>query len=329
MAQAQAQIAALQSDKEVLRLENLALQERVQQLSAATNLAAAAPALAPFEDPSRIKQLQKERDSLQKQLDAAKAKLAGRKGRPAASADVAALEKQLAAAQARLAVLEAKPAPYTADELALLDQSGSRPATATPASGKRPAAELPPGTVKFAAEAQRYFAAGQLDKAEEAYLQVLRQDQKNAPALANIAAIQLEENHLATAEMNLQQALDLAPDDAYSLCLLGQLKFREAKYNEALAALSRAAKLDPDSAEIQNYLGLTLSEKGLRGPAETALRKAIQLQPNYGSAHNNLAVFYITQQPPYVALARWHYQKALACGHPQNPDLEKLLDSKK
>ena len=60
--------------------------------------------------------------------------------------------------------------------------------------------------------------------------------------------------------------------------------------------------------------------------AETALRKAIQLDPNYAAAHNNLAVIYLSQQPPLVELARWHYQKALDAGQPRNPDLEKALD---
>ena len=93
-------------------------------------------------------------------------------------------------------------------------------------------------------------------------------------------------------------------------------------------ALGRAAKLDPQDAQIQNFLGIALSEKGLRGPAEAALRKAIQLDPGYASAHANLAVAYITQQPPLVELARWHYQKALAAGLPRNPELEKMLDAK-
>jgi hypothetical protein len=30
-----------------------------------------------------------------------------------------------------------------------------------------------------------------------------------------------------------------------------------------------------------------------------------------------------------VELARWHYQKALAVGHPRNPELEKMLDATK
>ena len=81
--------------------------------------------------------------------------------------------------------------------------------------------------------------------------------------------------------------------------------------------------------QIQNSLGLALSEKGLRGPAEAALRRAVQIDPGCADAHNNLAVAYITQQPPLVELARWHYQKALAAGHPNNPELEKMLNAAK
>jgi len=106
------------------------------------------------------------------------------------------------------------------------------------------------------------------------------------------------------------------------------LRFKQQRYDEALDVLSRAGKADPENAEIQNYLGLALSEKGMRGPAEAALRKAIQIEPSYGSAHNNLAVIYLAQQPPSVELARWHYQKALAAGHPRNPELERMLEAK-
>jgi hypothetical protein len=37
-------------------------------------------------------------------------------------------------------------------------------------------------------------------------------------------------------------------------------------------------------------------------------------------------VVYLTQKPPLVELAKWHYQKALAAGHPRNPEVEKLFD---
>lgn len=110
--------------------------------------------------------------------------------------------------------------------------------------------------------------------------------------------------------------------------MLGRIRFRQDRIDEAFEALSRSAQANPDYADTQNYLGIVLSEKGQRGPAEAALRRAIQLQPENAVAHNNLAVVYATQKPPALALARWHYQKAISGGHPKNAQLEKMLEEK-
>ncbi len=326
LAQAQAQLATLQSDKEMLRLEKIALENRVKQLSAPP--APAPPGTAKAADAGRIKQLEGERAELQKLLDAANKELYSRKSK-AAAAKVADLENQLATLRARLEVYEARQVPYTSEESALFKQPATRLVQADRKGGQKSVRELPPGTVALVAEAQRYYANKQLDKAEEKYLQVLQQDKQNVPTLANLAAIELDLDHFETAEINIKQAVALAPDDPYSLFVLGRLKFRQKKFDEAIDAFSRAAKQDPQDAQVQNFLGLALSEKGLRGPAETALRKAIQLDPSYANAHNNLAVIYLTQQPPLVELARWHYQKALAAGQPRNAELEKMLDAPK
>src|SRR5207244_11034019 len=102
-----------------------------------------------------------------------------------------------------------------------------------------------------------------------------------------------------------------------SLSLIGVDKVRQHKYDEALDSLSQSAQLDPQNADTFRYLGVTLAEKGLRRPAESALRRAIQLAPENGEAHHNLAIVYVTQQPPALELARWHYQKGLASGRPK------------
>jgi len=237
------------------------------------------------------------------------------------------LSEQVENLRSKLAVLEADAVPYTPEEMALLKEPKPAPPAANAArvvSAKEP----PPGTATLAAEAQRLFATKQYDKAEQKYLEILRQDESSVYTLANLAAIQLEMSHFDEAEKNLKQALATAPNDPYSLSILGYLKFRQGKYDEAFDALSRAAELDPRNAEVQNYLGVILSHKGMRSAAETAFRKAIQLEPNYASAHNNLAVFYASQQPPWLGLARWHYQKALAAGHPRSEELEKMLEQK-
>lgn len=240
---------------------------------------------------------------------------------PAVSAP-AATSDEVKTLRARLAVDEAQAVPYTPEELALLKSPAQ---TADSGGQKKSINELPKGSASLVAEAQSYFSAGNYDKAEADYRQILQGDPNNALALANLAAIELQENKLADAETHITAALAQNPDDAYTLSTFGYLKFRQEKFDEAFDALSRAARLDPQNPQIQNYLGVTLSHKGLRVQAETALRKAIQLAPNYAAAHNNLAVIYLGEKPPMAELARWHYQKALELGQPHNPDLEKML----
>jgi Flp pilus assembly protein TadD len=317
---------------EVAALEKTALENRVRQLQSSGN-AAPVPRALPVpdaasnqkENEARIRELTQERDDLLAKLGEANKEIYGRKKQ-----DVAAQARQLAdeveTLRARLAVDEAQAVPYTPDELALFKQA--EPKLANPEAEKKSIRELPAGSAALVAEAQNYFAAKQFDKAEDDYQKILQHDQNNGLVLANLAAIELEQGKLDAAEKHITAALAQNPDDAYNLATLGYLKFRQEKYDDALNALSRAAKLDPQNPEIENYLGVTLGHKGLRAQAETALRKAIQLDPNYAPAHNNLAVIYITQNPPLVELARWHYQKALAAGHPRNPDLEKMLAEK-
>ena len=286
--EAESRMAALQSDAQVLRLEKQALETRL------TKSAAASTNTANKELVAKVDQLTKEVTGL----------------------------------RAKVEVFEARAVPYTAEELALFQTESSKALAYTPDPKRKTARTLSAGSAALVAEAQRNFAAKDYAKAEQNYLDVLRQDENNTTALANLATIQMEAGKLEAAEKSIQQALAAEPNDGYNLATLGKIKYQAEQYDEALEALSRAAKVVPQNAEIQNYLGVTLSQKGLRGPAETALRKAIQIDAGYGSAHNNLAVIYATQTPPLIELARWHYQKALAAGHPKNDDLEKVFTKK-
>lgn len=222
--------------------------------------------------------------------------------------------------------MEARATPYTKEELALLQKPEAK--LGEPVPKGHSIQELPPAAAQLVVQARQYFSAGQFDKAETAYLDAAKLADKNVAVLANLAAIQIELSHYSAANDNLQKALALEPGDANSLFVLGNLRLHQQKYDDAVDALSRAAKQDPKNAEIQNYLGQALSEKGQRAAAEAALRKAIELDPNYISAHINLAVVYVTQQPPAVELARFHYQKALSAGAQRNVELEKLMEEK-
>jgi tetratricopeptide (TPR) repeat protein len=313
-----------------LEKENALLSVSLTEVKSKSSTAAGGNAsnpqsVAATEDTSHLKKLERERDDLLKKLEAANRDLASRKGK-GASARITELESQVKALQARLSLFEEQALPYSAQELSLLNRSETKPSL--PRNGPTPLSALPPKLAALVSEAMKHYSAGELDKAEELYLQVVHEDRKNVPALADLARIQLLRNHFTDADKHLQQALTLAPDDSYSLSILGHLRYAQTNYDAALDALSHAAQVDPLNAEIQNSLGITLSQKGQRGPAETALRKAVLLRPDYGDAHYNLAILYLMQTPPSLELARWHYKKALDAGHRPDPDLEKSFETK-
>jgi cytochrome c-type biogenesis protein CcmH/NrfG len=302
----------------------------------------------------RIRQLEKERENLQRKLAAAERETQRQK-KERKSAPNAATRREIASLKARLEALEARKVPFTAEELALfnapepqltaestpssspdaaatslvpsiLPSSAATASTATtPATRSRPT--LSSNASRLIAEAESAFASRRYDEAAEKFQAVLKEDDQDVRLLSNLATTQIEQQRLDEAEATLRQALGLAPDDARCLTLLGIVKFRQQRVEDAVTALSRSVQLDPKNPESQNYLGVALSEQGHRGPAEAALRRAVSLSPDYASAHNNLAVVYATQKPPFRELARWHYQKAINNGHPRNPDLERILDA--
>ena len=270
-------------------------------------------------------EFESQRKDFRQQLAAANKKKTAQ-NKSAGAAQLAALAEEAKILRSRVSVAESKPAPYTAQELALFQQNA--PATANPEPTRRPIQQLPAGSAELVASAQRHFANHEFDEAQADYIKILKRDQNNGLVLANLATIELQQGKLAEAEKHIVAAVAQNPDDPYNLSTLGYLKFRQEKYNDAYNVLSRAAEIDAHTPDIQNYLGVTLSHKGLRPQAEAALRRAIQLSPNYAPAHNNLAVIYLSQENPVPALARWHYQKAIDLGQPRNPELEKMLADK-
>jgi Tfp pilus assembly protein PilF len=289
------------------------------------------------QDAKRLRELERERDDLQKKLDAALRTARTAKPSPDNTRFLQA-SNQLAVMQARLEVLEASKVPYSAEELAMMKvplipvaiPTNIAPVAATMATNQSPPKagpiDPPSGAIPLIAQAQRAFAAGRLDEAEQNYLKVLSLDPNSVVTIGNLAAIHVEQKKFDEAEAELKKAFELDANDAYCLQLLGIVRFRQHRYDEALTALSQSAKIDPKNAETQNYLGITLSEKGFRDAAEAALRRSIQLAPQNPNAHHNLAIIYATQTPPFLELARWHYQKALATGQSRNPEMEKVLN---
>ncbi len=250
-----------------------------------------------------------------------------RKKDRAEKAQVAELQNRLDTLRSRLEILEAEKIPYTDEEKKLFAEpkTGDQPANTLQAK----VATLPEGGAADFKAGQAALVEAKYGEAEQKFLHVLKLDEENPLTLGSLAMAQMEQGNYDGAEGSLARALKNNDQDAFSLSLLGTLRYRQKKYEEARDHLTKAVKLNPEDASTQQFLGLALKELGQRKAAETALRKAVQIKPGFAEAHHNLAVVYATQKPPFIALAKFHYAKAVAGGHKKNADLEKILGAEK
>ena len=294
--------------------------------------------LKAFQKGSREKEFRNYISSLEKRLAKAERKntnpaskrkgLTGifnwRKSDRAEKAQVAELQNRIDTLRSRLEILEAEKIPYTDEEKKLFAEpnTGDQPVNTLQAK----VATLPEGGADDFKAGQAALIEAKFGEAEQKFLHVLKLDEENPLTLGNLALAQMEQGNYEGAEASLTRALKNDDEDAFSLSLIGTLRYRQKKYDEARDYLAKAVKLNPEDSRAQHFLGSALNNLGQRKAAETALRKAVQIKPGYSEAHHNLAVVYATQNPPFIALAKFHYDKAVAGGHKKNADLEKILN---
>ena len=245
----------------------------------------------------------------------------------AENAQIAELQNQVKTLRARLEILDADKVPLTDEEKNMLTE---------PAVGSTAKNSLDVMISTLPAEGAEDFKAGhaalfqdyQYAEAEKKFMHVLKLDENNPFTLGNLAMAQMEQGNYKDAQTSLDKALKQNEDDAYALMGMGILSFRQKNYETARDYLARSIKLNPDDATAQHFLGSTLNNLGQQKAAETALRKALQIQPGNSKSHYNLAVVYATQKPPFLALAKFHYEKAVKAGHKRNPELETSIKPK-
>ena len=332
----QAQVGSLQKE---LANSNSELKETASNLASAENSNdSLGDQLKALQKGSRVKEFSNYISSLEKRLAKAERKntnpaskrkgLTGifnwQKSDRAEKAQVAELQNRIDTLRSRLEILEAEKIPYTDEEKKLFAEpnTGDQPVNTLQAK----VATLPEGGADDFKAGQAALIEAKFGEAEQKFLHVLKLDEENPLTLGNLALAQMEQGNYEGAEASLTRALKNDDEDAFSLSLIGTLRYRQKKYDEARDYLAKAVKLNPEDSRAQHFLGSALNNLGQRKAAETALRKAVQIKPGYSEAHHNLAVVYATQNPPFIALAKFHYDKAVAGGHKKNADLEKILN---
>lgn len=126
------------------------------------------------------------------------------------------------------------------------------------------AAPAPPATT----DPDQLFAAGQFAAATLGYSRELRQDPRNAHALARLGYISLLSNRFRPAEAFLTRALQLAPGDTFSRQQLADCYVRQDQFDSAVPLLRQTGNAG-DAAAAAQYAALTGAPYQVTGPQST------------------------------------------------------------
>ena len=136
--------------------------------------------------------------------------------------------------------------------------------------------------------ARGLLRAGDLARAEQAFLQIARQDPLSGETRFFLGLIHQQRKDLETATHHYEHALRLAPDLAEARNNLGVILQSRGRLDEAEACFREALKLEPDYAEAHNNLGNALQDQGRFEEAITTYRQALHFRPGYVEALKHL-----------------------------------------
>jgi len=108
----------------------------------------------------------------------------------------------------------------------------------------------------------------------------------------NIARMLIEMREFSLAEPYVRKVLEIKPDNAEALNLLGVITSVTKRHEEAVKHFQDAIKSDANQYSVFSNLGAALQKIGDKKRAVIALEKSYELKPNNLSIMNNLGVLY-------------------------------------
>ena len=202
-------------------------------------------------------------------------------------------------------------------------------ASASPDSDKKMTPPAPNSVEKLINQANESYMNKDFGTAAKLYQDALRAEPKNVTALIGLGITRQRENKHAEAEVALQKALAYDPSNEPASFALGVTYFKQERWKDAMTYFEKSLAKRPDNASGRHYLGIIATKLSLIERAEREFKTALAIDPSYGEAHFNLAVLYITWDPPQWDKARAEYDEAIKKGVRPDANLEKLLQGGK
>jgi len=168
---------------------------------------------------------------------------------------------------------------------------------------------LPVNVKEKLTEAIALHQDGQVRQAEQIYQQILQINPQDAEALHLLGVVALQAKKYEVAVELITQATKVDPKQSSFFNNLGIALIKQRKLEEAVQACQQAIKLQPDDAETHYNLGIALQKQERLEQALTAYQEAIKMQPDNAEIYNNLGVILWKQGKLEKSIQS--YQKAI------------------
>ena len=127
--------------------------------------------------------------------------------------------------------------------------------------------------------AAAYVNKKDYDQAIAAYNNLLKNDPENESATVGIAKVELERGDAKTAEESLMKAATSGAAGRDTFCALGDIKFDQNQFDDAIGWYQKAADADPYWGKAWYKLGLSAQKKGDRAGAAQFMNKVLAVDP--------------------------------------------------
>lgn len=136
--------------------------------------------------------------------------------------------------------------------------------------------------------ALQYHQAGRQQEAADLYQQILQVQPDHADALHLLGVLAHQDGQHGLALELIERAIELAPDVVLYRSNIGPVYMALGRLEEARECYAEVIRRQPEYVEAHNNLGHLLDVLGQADEAQAHFRKAVEIKPDYAEAHYNL-----------------------------------------
>ena len=160
-------------------------------------------------------------------------------------------------------------------------------------------------------QGKAHLAQGRAQEAKTAFQALLGKYSGEPDLYLFLAVTELRLHDPQAAELQINKALELAPENVEARTLRGWIQLEvHRNYDAAIAEYAEVARLKPEFPEAHNNLGVAWQKKGDLKKAAESFNRALEVRPDYTEALSNRGWVHVRQKE--WLQARDDFDKALS-----------------